>query len=132
MWLGSIWFYMGVAYFGLAAVTAALYWYNGRIVVQQERISGDEAIHQAEIKAAVEARIANCRINKPTLIKVNTFLSGVQEGQRIILLNSRSLMAATPKDNPLYTVRMQNYARQLKAYKKVSQLRQFHVPKVCK
>lgn len=103
--------WVGVAYFGLAAVVVALFFINQntqKTVVNQAK---DEAAHKAEIVANADAQFNQCIVSMPTLGEINKFISGVQIVESALVLNSAAVVTATPMNDPQYNTRVRNLER---------------------
>lgn len=107
-----------VAYLGLVGVVVALYFH-------QTEIGKQEATREAER----QARVAQCVGAIPQLRKTQRFLEGVREFHRVAAMNSKATLDATPKTDPQYQVRLQNYRRIAATVADVSGL-SFHIPTV--
>lgn len=120
-------FWVGIAYFGLAALVVALYFVNQSTQRSVTRQAQDEAAHSAEIVANANGRYQQCVGSIPTLSKFNAFIEGTQEGWHILITNSRTNLAISP--NPaVYKQRAANLARIVKASRKIDQPKKFPIP----
>lgn len=89
-----------IAYFGLAAVIVVLYFH-------QTEIGKQEATRTAERQASV----TQCIRSIPQLTKVQRFIEGVQVFHKAAAMNALATLQATPKTDPQYGVRLENYRR---------------------
>jgi hypothetical protein len=109
--LSSWWFWVGVAYVGLACVVVALYFVNGRTSRAAAHVARDEAVHQAEISAGRQAALTQCLASRPELQKINGFVRSVQAIRDALESNNKALLASTPSDSPSYQLRVANLRR---------------------
>jgi hypothetical protein len=109
--LSSWWFWVGVAYFGLACVVVALYFINGRTSRAAAHVARDEAVHQSEIAAGRQAALTQCLASRPELRKINGFVGSVQLIRDALESNNRAVLEETPATSPAYTVRAANLQR---------------------
>lgn len=112
---------MGIAYFGLVVTLVGLYVVFGRTVRA-------DALRAAERKAEIVSTYERCVASIPELRKISTHVTGVNDAFAVLLHNSANILAATPRDDPQYRVRSQNYVRLKDAYKKVATVSSFPVP----
>jgi hypothetical protein len=127
--LSSWWFWVGVAYFGLACVVVALYFVNGRTSRAAAHVARDEAVHQSEIAAGRQAALTQCLASIPELTKINGFVDSVQAIRDALQENGESLLATTPPDSPLYAVRLTSL-RRIRATAKRIEAVHFTVPTI--
>lgn len=107
--------WMVIAYFGIVAVIVALFTLNSQTIKED---------------AAQAAASSRCIASRPTLLKFRDHIQGVNEFAHVLAVNSRNVLAQTPRDDPQYAVRQANLARILKANRKIAALPTFHVPSV--
>ena len=89
--------WVGVAYFGLAAVVVALFFVNQRTqraIADQQRAAG---VHTAEIVANATSQYHLCLASIPELREINAFVAGVKVVHDTLLANSEALLAKTPR-----------------------------------
>jgi len=127
--LCSWWFWVAVAYFGLACVVVALYFINGRTSHDAARVARDEAIHQSEIVSARQAAYTQCLASIPELEKINGFVGSVRAIRDALEQNSTALLDSTPPGAPLYTVRVHSLARLRMTAKRIEAVH-FQVPTI--
>lgn len=120
-------FWMGVAYFMLVWVSVATlvdYTHASHAISKTQRLVIE---HNAEQAAARQARVQQCFAQIPLSEQIDKFLDGVREFHVIVTNNNKALADATPKDSPLYTIRLRNYQRLKATIPQVSSVR-FPVP----
>ncbi len=111
-------FWVGIAYFGLAAVTVALW-------VNYTRVSTDQrhtAIVVAERGADIQAQYQVCLKSVPVIGKFDRFVHGVQTVNETLLRNSIASHTATPRGTALYRAQVRNIARLRGALRETSGL----------
>lgn len=104
-------FWVGIAYFGLAAVVVALYFVNQDTARNISRTTADEARHAAEISSNATSRYQECLGSIPELRSINRFIDGAATVDKALVENSQANLTATPKTSPLYAVRIANLRR---------------------
>ena len=120
-------FWVGVAYFGLAAVVVALFFVNQRTqraIADQQRAAG---VHTAEIVANATSQYHLCLASIPELREINAFVAGVKVVHDTLLANSEALLAKTPRSSPLYAVRLRSLLRLRRAARAAARVK-FHIP----
>jgi hypothetical protein len=123
------WFWVGVAYFGLACVVVALYFVNGRTSRAAAHVARDEAVHQSEIAAGRQAALTQCLASIPELTKINGFVESVQAIRDALQENSEALLTTTPRGSLLYQVRKASL-RRIRATAKQIEAVHFTVPTI--
>lgn len=104
-------FWMGLAYFGLALVVIALWINYDRVSADQARTTRIVAARHADVIANADAQYQQCVKSIPTLTHVNHFLRGVQEVERVLIINSHANHMATPPGSDLYRTQAKNLLR---------------------
>lgn len=112
--------WVGVAYFGLAATVVWLFFLNQSNSRTQSRQDKDEAIRVAELEASTNAQRSQCLSSIPTLKKINGFVAGVYELHSTLEQNSKATLDATPKTDPAWRVRHDNWVRIRRTVAKVA------------
>ena len=109
-------FWMGVAYFGLAAVIVSLF-------VLFNRTAHEEAVRAAAASSAAVTQVGQCF----TAVKNAPVARGFIAAQEAIIDNgliaNRAALAASPKDDPLRQIRVRSIIRLQGAQKNVKDLR---------
>jgi hypothetical protein len=113
-------FWVGVAYFGLAMVTVALW-------VSFARETRQAQARRADIIANADAQYTQCITSIPTLGRIDSFIDGVRGTNAVLLRNALASHAATPPGSELYRVQILNIAR-LRASVKSAEGVRFPIP----
>lgn len=103
--------WVGIAYFGLVITVVWLYYLNQRQSDTQAKQARDEAVRIAEVESTTQAQRDQCRASIPTLARINGFVDGVYDLHAVLEKNARLIAAATPKADPAYTIRQENWKR---------------------
>ncbi len=108
-------FWVGIAYFGIAAVVLGL-------VVAFSRVSSEAAKRAATQQAANQARVTQCAV----AVRNAPIVAGFVDGQRAIIRNSIlatiGALANTARTDPLYRVRLASLSRLQEALSNTNQL----------
>lgn len=98
-----------------------------------------EAVHDAQIKAAAQARRntyrttyltvnAQCVMSIPILNTLNGYFAGEKQLARAAVTNARAVRDGTPKSDPSYPTRAANAARLGRAAAAVARVKRFPIP----
>lgn len=128
--LDNIYFWLGVAYFALVAITVWLAFVSQSNAQTAARQAKAEAIRIAEQRSAAESAYRRCIEGRAPTLRVSRHVAGVNAAFEVLLRNSRAVLEATPKDDPQFTVRRANYRRFKAALADVAAVRSFPVPTV--
>lgn len=107
-------FWVGIAYFGLAAVTVALWVNYSRVSNDQRKTTIIEAAREADITANATGQYEACVKGIPLSVKINKFVHGVEVVHEVLYRNSLASHRAQDPNSPLYKTQTQNI-RRLKA-----------------
>jgi hypothetical protein len=107
----AVW--VGIAYFVATGIVIGL-------LFTYKKTVREDAVRSAARSATMQATLAQCRASQPTLSGIELFLSGVQDSAAVNVLNAAAVVAATPKYDPQYRVRVKNLARVRTAQKKIA------------
>lgn len=109
--LNNWWFWVGIAYFGLAAVVVALYINYGNTAEATSKANRQEAISVAATKAANVNAVNQCF----TSVKNQPIIEGFADGQLALIDNSLLLIQSainnSPSDDPLLAGRQASLKR---------------------
>lgn len=103
--------WVGIAYFGLAAVVVALFFVNQNTQSAVAHQARDEATHRAEIHANAVSQFNQCLASIPVLTKINGFIAGDRIIRNTLVTNSEKVYLATPAASPQFAVRKANWLR---------------------
>lgn len=120
--------WMAIAFFGLVVAYVWMLSQQQRTAKVQAEQAKIAAIRVAETRATAQSAYRRCVDSIPQLKAISTHVGGVNEGFSVILRNSLDSLQATPKDDPLYHVRLANFQRLERAVKAVAAVKAFPVP----
>lgn len=121
-------FWMGIAYLALACLVIALFFINARTTSSAAHVARDEAIRVAQVKAAAASSYTACLKSIPALTGISRHLRGVNELAEVLLMNNKSVLAITPRSDPLWKVRRASVVRLTAARDKIAAAQSLPIP----
>ena len=104
-----------LAYVGLVAVTVTGFTLNAHTVKQV---------------TLEQASVARCLTSRPQLARISTHLRGVNQLARVLVMNNRATVDATPASDPQRPTRVRNLHRLEVAQRDIAAIESLHVPSV--